>query len=213
MTRIERSLPLSGALGGLLWAIAAILTVSQPQATDNATKYVHWFADHQTQGLLAAAAASYFCVLMLLFAVAIRRALRPAGLGYAAAGYAGGIGVALAIALTGVVIAAEVDAAHKHNPAAVTTLGYLDGDLWLLLSASLATFFLATGLGALRARVLPRPWAIVTIVLGVLCLLPLGGIAAYFATPVWLITTSTMLYRRQLVATPTPALQPVPSTV
>ena len=89
MTRFERFLPLGGVLGGLLWAIAVILTINEPQATDNATKYAPWFADHEIQGTLAAVAAGYVCVLMLGFAAAVRRALRPAGTAYAGAAFAG----------------------------------------------------------------------------------------------------------------------------
>jgi hypothetical protein len=208
-TRFERFLPLAGILGGLLWAAAVVLTSSQPHVTGGAQGYVHWFASHQAQGVLASAAAGYFCVLMLLFAVAVRRAIRPAAPAHAAAAFAGGIGLALSTAVTGMILSAEADAAH-HSAAALTTIGFLDGNTWLLTAASAAAFYLAVGLGSLRAQALPRPWAVVTVVLGAVCLIPLGGVAVYFAMPVWLVVTGTVLYRRQAdpAVTTMPAAQP-----
>lgn len=210
-SRFERLGPLAGIVGGLLWAANLILTGGQPQITDGGPQgYVHWFAGHQAQSVLGAATVAYFCVMMLLFAVAVHRALRPGTPAHAAAAFAGGIGLALSTGLVAMISAAEADASSQHNAAALTSIGFLDGDTWLLTSATMAAFFLATGLGALHARALPRAWAIITIVLGVVCLVPLGGIGAYFVTPVWLIVTGTMLYRRQATAATaaTPAPQP-----
>src|SRR5882757_7425483 len=146
-SRFERLLPLAGALGGLVAIVAMVLTINEPSITDGEQKYVRWYSDHQAVETIAGFAAIYFCVLMLFFATAVRRALRSGERG---------------------------SSAHAN-----------------------AAFYLATGLGALRTGALPKWLAIVTIVLGVLSLTGPTGIAVFFATPVWLIVTSALLYRRQ----------------
>jgi len=199
-SRFERLLPLAGVLGGLVAVTATILTINEPSITDGEQKYVRWYSDHQAVETIAGFGAIYFCVLMLFFATAVRRALRSGERGssaHANAAYAGCIAFGIGITLMAMVSFANVEAAHKHNEQAVISLGYLSDSTWLLFIAGLAAFYLATGLGALRTGILPKWLAIVTIVLGVLSLTGPTGIGVFFATPVWLIVAGILLYRRQ----------------
>jgi len=52
------------------------LTINEPSITDGEQKYVRWYSDHQAGRDDRRIAAIYFCVLMLFFATAVRRALR-----------------------------------------------------------------------------------------------------------------------------------------
>ena len=215
-SRFERLLPLAGVLGGLVFAAATIMTAKEPSIGDGEQKYVQWYADHVTVEVVAGFGAAYFCVLMLLFTTAIRRALRSGERGssaHANAAFAGGIVVAIGITVFGLMGMASAEAADKHNSQAVITLGYLNDNTWLLFIAGLAVFYLATGLGGLRTGALPKWLSIVTLVLGVLGLLGPAGIAVFFATPVWLIVTGIVLYRRQPAATPAPVPQSTQSAV
>ena len=68
------------------------------------------------------------------------------------------------------------------------------------MGIGLATAFIATGLGGIRSSVLPRWFAILTIVLGVLGALgdagiPPGGLVNYLLLPFWLITASFVVAR------------------
>jgi hypothetical protein len=196
--RFERLLPLTGVLGGLIWAVATVLTIGEPSVTDGESKYVRWFSDHKAAEMISAFGAAYFCVLMLLFAVAVSSALRAGERGssaHASAAFAGAVVTAVGIAIMGMVSLGNVDAADKHNTQAVVSLGYLADDTFLLFIAGLAVFYLATGLG-----VLPKWLAIVTIGLGVLSLTGPTGIGVFFVTPIWLIVTGVLLYRREAPA-------------
>jgi len=198
--RFQRFQPLAGVLGGLVFAMAAILTFKEPSIGDGEQKYVRWYADNVALELVAGIAAGYFCVLMLLFATEVRRALHSGERGssaHANAAFAGGITFAVGVAVLGVVGMASAEAADKHNSQAAIAVGYLSDNLFLLFVAGLAAFYLATGLGALRTGMLPKWLSIVTIVLGVLCLGGPTGIGVFFVTPVWLIVTGILLYRRQ----------------
>ena len=62
--------------------------------------------------------------------------------------------------------------------------------------AGFAILLIASGIGGLRTRALPRPIAIAGLVLGLACLTP-AGFFALFALPVWTFVTSIALYRAQ----------------
>jgi hypothetical protein len=199
-SRFERFLPLSGVLAGLFFAAIPILTAGAPSVTDNDPQaYARWVADHQAMATISGFAAGYFCVSMLLFASGLRQALRsgePGESTYSSAAFAGGVTVALAVALMGWVTLASTEAANEGNAAVVTALGFLSDFGWIPWVAGSAVLFLSTGFGGLRTAALPRPLGIATVALGVLCLLGPTGIAVYLLTPVWLIVTGIVLHRR-----------------
>jgi len=206
LPKFERFLPLAGALAAVIFVVALVLTGDKPMVGDDGVaKVVTWFEDNETAAAVSGFGAGYVCLLLLMFGSALRAALRPADgteSGYANVAYAGTIAVALALALSGVLTLASVEAANDGNASAVGAVGFIDDFSWMPWVAGSAAMLLGTGFGALRTLVLPKWLAIVSIVLGVLCLLGPGGILVFFATPLWLLAVSVLLYRRQLAATP-----------
>jgi hypothetical protein len=199
-TRFERFLPLSGVLAGLCFLVSGVLTIHMPDGPKgNDHVYVQWLADHQ--GLVGGSgiASGLFCVAMLFFAAGLRKAIRsgePGESSYSSVAFAGALGVAFAVSMMGWISLASIQAADDGAAGAVVALGYLSSFGWIPWVASSAALFIAAGLGGLRTASLPKPLAIVTIALGVLCLLGPTGIAVYFATPFWLIITGVVLHRR-----------------
>lgn len=200
ITRFERFLPLSGVLAGLCFLLSAVLTMKMPDAPKgDGHAYVQWLAQHQGLAMGSGFASGFFCLTMLLFAAGLRMALRSGESGessYSSAAFAGALGVAVAVSMMGWVTLAATQAAADGSTAAVVSLGYLSSFGFIPWVASSGALFLAAGLGGLRTATLPKPLAIVTIVLGVGCLLGPTGIAVYFATPFWLIVTGVVLHRR-----------------
>jgi hypothetical protein len=151
---------------------------------------------------------------MLFFTTGVRRALRSGEANestYSTAAFAGGILVAVSIAISAVVTFTATAAAHKHNLEVSTVMGFLDDSTWVPWVAGSAVLFLSTGLGGLRTAALPKWLSIVTIVLGVLCLLGPTGVAVFFVTPLWLIVTGVVLARRQSTTIALPAETATPS--
>jgi hypothetical protein len=205
----ERFLPLSGVLAAVAFA-TAMLAISPPDITDDPRAVFDYMADHDVAVHVAAAASGYFCVLMLMFSAGLRAALRSGEAGessYSTVAFAGGVVVAVAIAITGLLELTATEAAKHGEPAVVTAVGYLGEYSWLPWTAGSAALLIATGLGGLRTLALPRWLAIVTLILGVLCLTGIGGIPVYLVTPLWLLVTAVALYRRQ--AAPAPGRVPV----
>jgi len=65
----------------------------------------------------------------------------------------------------------------------VAALGFVNDFSWTPWVASAAVLYLASGLGGLRTAALPKWLAIVSIVLGVLCLTGPAGAAVFMVTP------------------------------
>ena len=203
-SKFEKLLPYAGVLAGVLFAIGGFLPKTSDELGDpHAVAIMH---DNATRNVIGAVAMALFCVAMLFFAAALRRVLRSGEAGessYSGVAYAGAILVGASQAAVAWLIFAGTEAANHHDKTAVSTLSYLGINSWLPWVAASAAMFLATGLGGLHNAVLPRWLAIVTLVLGVACLLGPAGVAVYFATPVWLIVTGIVVARRQEAERPT----------
>jgi hypothetical protein len=92
--------------------------------------------------------------------------------------------------------AAVTAAAHHREIDATYTLAQLQSYDWVPWMAGFGVLLLASGIGGLRTRALPRPIAVAGMLLGLACLTPVGFFAL-FALPVWILVTSLALYRAQ----------------
>lgn len=204
----ERYVPWSGAVAGLCWIGQDLLQhTSDKDAAGAATTSV--IEDH-----LALTHAGVGCLVLmgiaLLFFASIVRTLLRSGEAreatYSSVAYAGWIVVVAGLSqmvmwnwglLNG--------AADAKDDAALRTLSYVQYFGWAGMGIGLATAFVAMGLGGMRNAVLPRWFAIVTLVLGALGALgaagvPPGGLVNYLLLPVWLIAASVVVTRRQKLA-------------
>lgn len=199
-SRFQRYLPIVGVLAAVLFALSDLLTWGAPNVEADQAGYVRWYTDHQALGAVAGFAAAYFLVLMLVVATALRRVLRSGEAEestYSTAAFGGAILMGFSVCLTGLGNLAAVTAADKGVGGAVTTIGFLADFSWIPWVASAAVMYLASGIGGLRAAVLPKWLSIVSIVLGMLCLAGPTGIAVFFVTPLWLIAISVVLGERR----------------
>ena len=204
-SKFEKFLAVAGILAAVLFVVSGFHS-DPPGVTAGAQERVKWYVDHKTQMTLSGFTSAYFAVLVAFFATGVRRILRsgePGESTYSTAALAGGILVAAAGISAAVLGLASVEAADKGQAAAVTTLAFVNDFGWLPLIASLAVFYLSTGLGGLRTATLPKWLSIVTIVLGVACLLGPAGILAWFATPVWMVVMAIVMLRRTSDTAPT----------
>jgi hypothetical protein len=203
MSKFERFLPFTGVLAGVLFAVGGYLPKTSDDFGD--PDAVAIMNDNATRNLIGAAAMALCCVALLFFAAGLRRALRSGEGGestYSGVAYAGAILVAASQAAQAWLMFAGIDAADHHDKTAVSTLSYLGIDSWLPWVAASAAMLLATGLGGLHNAVLPRWLAIVTVILGIACLLGPTGVAVWFATPVWLVVVGVVLAQRQAADRP-----------
>lgn len=202
-TRFERFLPWSGAVAGLCWIGQATLQRTSPEDVPGAatTQVIH---DHLGLNYASQGCLVLMGISLLFFATAVRNLLRSGEAGeatYSSVAY--GSWVVVVAGLSQMVTwnwGLINGAADAEDDAALRSLSYVAYFGWAGMGIGLATAFVAMGLGGVRTSVLPRWFAILTIVLGVLGALgnvgvPPGGLVSYLILPFWLIGASFVVAR------------------
>jgi hypothetical protein len=208
VSTLERFMPWSGAVAGLAWVAHDPLTHTSPKDAPGEASVL---VIHQHMGVNTASQACLVImgVALIFFAASVRSLLRSGEGGEATSSnvaYGGWIVVVAGISqmlvwgwgLTN-------GAANNYDDAAVHMLDYVAYFGWAGMGIGIAAAFIATGLGGLRNAVLPRWFAITSIVLGLLAALgdagiPPGGLVNYLLLPVWLVAAAVIVARRQAVA-------------
>jgi hypothetical protein len=197
--RIQRLLPLSGALFAVVMAAGFTLTSGEPDNGASAATIYHYWHTHQGVQLISDLLLIPFAVLFLIvFAAELRRALRSgeaAEATYSPIALGGGLLAAAGLAVTGSLGAAVTSAAHHGSSDATYSLAQLQAYDWLPWMVGFAVMLLACGVGGLRTNAFPKSVSISAIVIGLVCLTPVGAFAL-FLLPMWILVTSVVLYRR-----------------
>lgn len=211
--KFERFLPWSGALAGLCWIgqdlFQRMTTRDEPGA---ATTQV--IRDHLALNYASVACLVLMGMSLLFFATAVRNLLRssePAESTYSSIAYGGWLVVVAGLSQMVMWSWGLINgAADANDDTALHSLSYVSYFGWAGMGIGLATAFIATGCGATRGAVLPKWFANLTIVLGILSALgtsgiPPGGLVNYILLPFWLITASFIVARRLRDDTELPA--------
>lgn len=211
LSTFEKFLPWSGLIAGLAWigqdALARMYSSDRPGRGS-----VEALNDHAALNLGSLACLVVMGVALLFFATAARNLLRSGEAReatYSSVAYGAWITVSAALGQMALWNKALLSAAEDKNAAAVQTLSYAQYFGWLAMGIGISTAFIAMGLGGLRSQVLPKWFAITTVVLGVLallgaCSIPPGGLVNYLLLPFWLIAAAIIISRRQNASAATP---------
>lgn len=211
LSTFEKFLPWSGLIAGLAWigqdALANMYSSDRPGRGS-----VEALNDHAALNLGSLACLVVMGVALLFFATAARNLLRSGEAReatYSSVAYGAWITVSAALGQMALWNKALLSAAEDKNAAAVQTLSYAQYFGWLAMGIGISTAFIAMGLGGLRSQVLPKWFAVTTVVLGVLallgaCSIPPGGLVNYLLLPFWLIAAAIIISRRQNTSAATP---------
>ncbi len=204
LSRFERYLPWSGAVAGACWIGQDFLRKVdvRDRPGEATTQVIH---DNLALNYGAVACLVVMGIALLFFATATRNLLRsgePGEATYSSIAYGGWVVVVAGISQMVMWNWGLINgAADAEDDAALQVLSYVGYFGWAGMGIGLAAAFLATGLGGLHSARLPRWFAILTIVFGVLGALgnagiPPGGLVTYVLLPFWLITASIILSKR-----------------
>jgi hypothetical protein len=205
---LERFAPLTGVLFVALIVLAIVIGGETPDNDDSRQAIVAFWEDNDTAQIWSNVIGAWATVFFLWFAATLRSALRraeegPARLSTLSFGGAVVAAVGLLSALSlNFAVADSVD----EVPASVTqTLTVLSNGFFFPIAAGYAVFFLAAGVLSVRTRMLPVWLGWVTVLLGIVCLTPVGFFALLLGL-VWIVAVSVLLYRRETG----PAERPTP---
>jgi hypothetical protein len=213
----RRFLPYTGLICAVSLIAYMVIGGSTPTDTSSTAKFLDYYGpDNNSAGFFANFIfANLFAVFALFFVTEIRATLRSGEAGesiYSALAFAGGIAMAIAMSVAGMITVAAFSAGDKGYEAATLALGMLSAYSFLPWMISGAALFIAVGIGGLKTATLPKWIAWLSVVMGVLCFTP-GGIAVFVIQPIWFVSMAVVLIRRQSapasqksVATGTPAV-------
>ena len=204
--QLERVSALAGIVAVVLWVAAVAITQGEhiglagglPE--EGADETLAYFRENESS-VVAASALFMVASLFFLWFVGILRARLVAAEGgagtFAAIAFAGG--VATAIFALGMPTGGLVAALNADDIGASTAEALNAVETAFLLGAELAAIVLLLGgsVVSLRTAVLPRWWAVVSILLAVwLLILPIGWAGLLVGLPVWTVVTSVLLLLR-----------------
>jgi hypothetical protein len=194
----KQLLPLSGVASVLLIVASFIVVGESPDLDAPVEEVVSFYSENDSSLQWGAALLALGAFFFLLFATTIASLLRSDPLrGGVAANFSLGGGIVFAVGATifaGLAFTAG-DAVDDVGPATLQTLHALEMDMFFTIAVGTAAFLLGSGVGALKAGVLPSWLAWVAIVIGVVALTPAGFIG-FMALGIWTLVVSVMLAMR-----------------
>lgn len=194
----ERFAPLAGVVVLLLAIVSFVLSSSSPDADASAAKVVKYWHDHDSRETAAALIAALASLFLVWFVASLRSViLRAEGAGgrLATLAFAGGVIGAIGLLMNAAFEFTVADTVGDVPPEVTQTLSTLYADFFLPLIAGFVLLNVATGLAALRYRILPAWAGIVMLVLAVVGITPIGWIALLVSI-VWIAVVGVVLFVR-----------------
>jgi hypothetical protein len=204
----DRYSPYTGIVAVLLWLLGVIVlegAASAPGEDAAAADFARFYDEDGGTILGAGTTFAIGSLFFLWFLGTLRVALLAAEGGYGritGVAYAGGLATGIfslcmmAPDFAGA-IQYEVDG-ETLEPAAAQAIGSLSDGFFVLAEYSAALFLVAVALVALRTRVLPAWLAWISLVVGVLMLIPpIGWAGLIFVFPLWIVVVSVLLAMRR----------------
>lgn len=204
-SKFERFLPWTGAIAGAAWIGQMFLFQTGDQDSPG-TMTTAVIRDHLALNYAAIGCLVVMAIALVFFATALRSHLRAgeAGESTYSSIVSGGL-LLVAAGLSQMVMwnwGLINGAADAKDDQALGILSFVGFFGFAGMGIGIATTLLGAGLAGLANAVLPRWFAILTLVLGVLSALgtagiPPGGLVNYLLLPLWLIAAAIILARRQ----------------
>jgi hypothetical protein len=204
-SRLERWAPLSGIGFLVLWIAGFFLAVADsPDFAAKPSENLEYYVDHKGSIMAGVIVSALALVLLLWFIGCIRAALVRAEGGdarVAATAFAGGIiGVGLEMAAMAMFImpALRLDERDKLSLESATTFTDL-GNITYGFAAPLGfgVLFFAIALLGFRVGAVPKWWAVITGILGVVMIVPFVSWSVGFVLPIWVLIMVILLMRGQ----------------
>lgn len=197
--KFQTFLPWTGLIAAAAMIVGIALSGSDlPDDATRQTILAHYDSGYGKALIAHFVTVGLFSAFFLFFATALRANLRSGEASesiYSTLAQSGAIVLAASIAIDGMVVASAYAAADRGLDEATVALHTLGSYAFMPWMVGAAALFIAVGLGGLRTSTLPKWFAWITLVMGILCFTP-GGIAVYLVQPIWLVAAAVILIRR-----------------
>ena len=192
----NRALGLCG-VGAAILAVGSVAINGQiPGDGTSAVKVIDFFSKHKSAVSVGSYVGMISAVLLVLFAVQLRKVLLANDTSasvFPTAALAGAILLAAGILSTACVNLSIVKAATHGFAESAQTLNVLSNNFYLVNTGGIAVLLLAAGIATVRHPILPRWLGVAAIIFGVVALAgPLGPISSPLAI-LWVLVVSILI--------------------
>lgn len=209
-----RSAPVAGVLAVVAFFVAVFIDESgnAPGGDASGAELAAYLNDNVYRFALAALAWGIGTIALVAFLDAVRTRVARGSEQLARIGFALGVGAALMLLASwlpevGGSLASREELHRDLEPGAAEVFASIGTGFFFGGEVLLAGLLLAVGFAAVKTRVLPAWLGWISIVLGVVALIPpIGWAVVIFAFPLWILGVSLLLWRRPEAApAPPPA--------
>jgi hypothetical protein len=213
-SRLARLTPLSGVVFAVIFYVAIFGFGDTPSADDKTAKVVKFWSDNDGQQIAVAIMAVIATIFFVWFAGAVRERLAAAEAGSGRRSttvYAGAMLFAVGLLMSAALTFTVADTAGDVPPTVTQTLSVLEEDFFFPFVGGLAVLYFGTAAAVLSTGGLPRWLGWVSLVLGVVCLTPVGWVP-FLLCGLWTAVVAIIVYRAGAAA-PAPGAAATPAPV
>lgn len=196
---IERFAPLSGLVFFVLVVVSILFGGDPPGTDDSVEEIVEYWQDDETNQIVSAVVGVYAAFFFVWFAASVREAVAKAEKGasrLASISFAGAVITAVAALTASWLEFTAAEASDELSPEALQAISVLYSDFFFPFAVGLGLFLIAAGLGAVRHGAFDKRLGWMAVVIGVICITPLGFFG-FLAGIVWVLIASIVLYRKK----------------
>lgn len=195
-----RLAPLMGAAFFVLAITGFVISGEPPDAKEPVPKVVDFYVHNDSTVMLGAAISIIAGTCLVFFAAHLRTVLRAGEEKESLlpqVAFAGGVIVAIAVAVDRTMLFAVAATANDIDPLGVQALNALYGNDFLPFALGMQVLLLAAGVSVIRTRALPRWLGWVAVMLAVVAVSPLG-LATVVGGGLWILAASIVMGVRGL---------------
>jgi hypothetical protein len=188
---------------GLLFVVLVVVSVSfgsTPSTSKSPAAVLAFYNAHKGREYTSAFVAAPAVVIGLFWFAYLRNWLqrRDVNERWGAVAFVGGILFAMVGALAVGIELALVDTPKYLTPDTAAALNFLESDLpFILASMAFGVMAIGTGIAALKSQYLPTWLGWVSLVLGIIGVLPVGDFVALPAIGVWTLLVAGLMWFRK----------------
>ncbi len=188
--------PASGALAGVLVAIAFFAGPNSPGDDATGAQVIAWYQSHHAADFVFDLIGGLAVMFLVLFAVALARQVRTGDRWLAHGALAGAVfgGVAFLTSMGFDTVLAQDHS--RLTIASAQTLNLLQNDLFLPIVVGFALFGILTGLAVVVGRILPKWMGWVMFAFGLACLAGPIGFFGTLATMLWVLVAGIWMVKQ-----------------
>jgi hypothetical protein len=179
--------------------VASVISGNTPSSSESPAKILHFYQTHKNQEYASAFLAAPAVVAGLFWFAYLRNWLqrRDVHERWGAIAFSGGILFAVVGGLAVGVELALVDTTKNLTASTAAALNFLGNDLpFIVASMAFGVMAIAAGIAMVKSRYLPTWLGRVSIIAGVLGVLPFADFAALPAIGVWVLLVSAVMWFR-----------------